>query len=113
MGKIKNGYLVIKNILTKEEQLLLENYTSIQHRFNTKNFDGSGQSDNMDTCFYDDPTMEALLLSKVDLMERATNLKLFPTYSSFSQKAQRWFLVPERLSWQETQVFGKISSRKL
>lgn len=81
MGKIKNGYIVIKNILTKEERLLLEHYTSIQHRFNTKNFDGSGQSDNMDTCFYDDPTMESLLLSKVDLMERATNLKLFPTYS--------------------------------
>lgn len=81
MGKIANGYKVIKNILTKEEQLLLKGYTDIQHRFNTKNFDTMGQSDNMDTCFYEDPLMEALLLSKQSIMEKETNLKLFPTYS--------------------------------
>ena len=81
MGKIKNGYIVIKNILTKEEQLLLQHYTDIKHRFNTKNFDNGGQSDQMDTCYYEDALMEALLLSKQSLMERATNLKLFPTYS--------------------------------
>jgi hypothetical protein len=80
MGKIKNGYKVIKNILNEDELNLLTNYTELYHRFNTKDFDIGGQNNNMDTCVYNDTTFESLLLSKQKRIEQEVGFKLFPTY---------------------------------
>jgi hypothetical protein len=81
MGKIENGYKLIKGFLNKEEVNLLQKYTELYHRFNTSSFDNSGQSETFDTCVYTDPIMDCLLLSKQKRVEEEINLKLFPTYT--------------------------------
>ena len=70
----------INNFLTKEEMNLLQNYCEIVHRINETNFDHN-QNNNGDTCFYGDPIMESLMLSKKSLMELETGKKLLPTYT--------------------------------
>jgi len=81
MDTIKNiKYKLVNNFFTKDELKLLNKYVTIIHRLNTHNFDFK-QSINKDTGFYGDPLMESLLLTKFDLMEKETNLKLHPTYS--------------------------------
>ena len=78
MGELK--YKIVKNFLSPEQVNLFQNYCIIRHRFNTSNFD-SKQNNNSDTYFYADPLMESLMVNKLLLMEKETNLKLFPTYS--------------------------------
>tara|TARA_A100001201_G_C4058731_1_gene192025 strand:- start:265 stop:816 length:552 start_codon:yes stop_codon:yes gene_type:complete len=73
-------YKIIENFLTKEEIELFKNYCEIKHRLNNKNFD-TEQSNTMDTCFYGDPIMDSLLLSKQKIMEKESGKKLLPTYA--------------------------------
>ena len=73
-------YIVVKNILTKEELDLLKSYSRIKHKINFDSFDFYG-SDNFDTMFYGDPVMEALMLQKQEILETETNLELLPTYA--------------------------------
>lgn len=81
MATIKElKYKIIKNFLTKEETELAKKYMIIKHNNNRVDFDFV-QNNNSDTIFYKDPLGEALLLNKKELMEKETNLSLFPTYS--------------------------------
>jgi hypothetical protein len=74
------NYKLIKNFLSKEEINLLSNYCYFKHLNNFDNFDFK-QNNNGDTFFYNDPMVESLLLNKLKLVEKESNLKLFPTYS--------------------------------
>ena len=81
MATIKNfKYKLVKNFLTKEETELAKKYILIKHKNNRIDFDFA-QNNNSDTIFYRDPFGESLLLNKKNLMEKETNLDLFPTYS--------------------------------
>jgi hypothetical protein len=81
MGSIKDlKYKIVKNFLTKEERVLLKDYCRIKHRINFESFD-SHQNDNGDTFFYGDALMESLMINKLDLMQKETNLELLCTYS--------------------------------
>ena len=73
-------YKKIKNFLSTEEIKLLNNYCIIKHKNNISSFDFT-QNNNGDTFFYADPLMSSLLENKLDLMEKETGLKLFPTYA--------------------------------
>ncbi len=80
MDALIKGYKHIKNFLSKEEIDLLTHYSRLKHRTNFTSFD-TEQSDQGDTMFYGDPVTDALLVTKKDLMEKETNLKLLPTYT--------------------------------
>jgi hypothetical protein len=81
MDTIKNyKYKIIKNFLCVEEINLLQIYCDIKHLNNLSNFDNQF-SKTGDTFFYGDPLMESLMANKISLMEKETNLYLFPTYS--------------------------------
>ena len=81
MGTIRDlKYKLVKNFLSKDEINLFKNYCIIQHRNNYHNFDDL-QSDNRDTKYYADPLAESLMLNKLSLMQKETNLELLPTYS--------------------------------
>tara|TARA_R100001509_G_C4879415_1_gene219578 strand:- start:440 stop:988 length:549 start_codon:yes stop_codon:yes gene_type:complete len=81
MGTIKDQkYKIIKNFFDNNEIKVLQKYCTIRHRNNFDQFD-YWQNDNQDTKFYADPLMESFLLTKFDLMEKETNLKLHPTYA--------------------------------
>jgi len=82
MGTLKKDfkYKLIKNFLNKNEINLLKEYCLIRHRNNKDNFDFV-QNNNGDTYFYADPLMESLMINKIELIEKETNLKLFPTYA--------------------------------
>jgi hypothetical protein len=73
-------YKIIKNFLSINEINLLSHYCEMKHRTNLNYFDFN-QSNLGDTYFYGDPTMESLMMSKKDLMEKETNKKLLPTYA--------------------------------
>lgn len=73
-------YKIIKDFLTKEEIELFKHYCEIRHRLNIYNFD-TEQSNTMDSYFYHDAVMDALLLSKQKLMEKESGKKLLPTYA--------------------------------
>ena len=75
-------YKIIKNFLTIEEQKLLSKYCEIKHRLNISSFD-QNQNNNCDTYFYADKIMEALMISKKNIMEKETGIKLLPTYSFY------------------------------
>jgi len=83
MGTIGKNfkYKVINNFLNEDERILLENKCKIDHSLNTTNFDMSKITGNMDTSYYSDYVMEALLKSKLSLIEKETNKNLSPTYS--------------------------------
>lgn len=81
MDTIKDfKYKIIKNFLTFEETALLNNYCRMKHRLNFDSFDVF-QNDNGDTYFYGDPLMESLMISKLNIMEKETGLKLLCTYA--------------------------------
>lgn len=84
MGVIRKDfkYKIIKNFLKEEERQLLLRYCTIQHRLNYNNFDDI-QSQNFDTYFYGDKVMEALMVSKIKLMEKETGRELLPTYAFY------------------------------
>jgi hypothetical protein len=82
MAGLENNfkYKVIKNFLTKDERLLLLDYTRIRHRINIESFDFV-QNNNGDTSFYGDPLMESLMINKRDLIANSIDKKIYPTYS--------------------------------
>ena len=89
MGSLKKDfkYKLVKNFLTKEEQILLRNYCIIRHKKNNSDFD-LVQNSNGDSMFYTDPLMDSLLVNKTSLMEKETGLELFPTYSFWRMSSE-------------------------
>ena len=83
MGSLKNKkYCFVDKFLTLEETKILTDYCRLKHRFNMSDFASpTAQSNNMDSHFYADHAMESLMLNKVNLMEKVTDLELLPTYS--------------------------------
>ena len=81
MGSIKDlKYKVVKNFLTEEETEICKTYSLLKHKNNNSNFDVI-QNNNGDTFLYTDALSETMLLRKLNLMEKETGLKLYPTYS--------------------------------
>jgi len=82
MGTLKKDfkYKIIKNFLSNDEINLLNQYCYIKHKSNTHSFDFN-QNNNGDTYFYGDPLMEALMIQKLNLMQKETGLELYPTYA--------------------------------
>ena len=72
----------IKNFLSKKEVQIYNEYFLIKHKNNTEEFDFV-QNNNGDTFFYADPLTESLLMHKKKIIEKETNLSLYPTYSFF------------------------------
>jgi hypothetical protein len=73
-------YKIIDNFLDKGEVNLLNQYCEIMHRTNTSKFDFR-VCETGDTMCHGDPVFDALLLTKKDIMEKTTGLKLLPTYT--------------------------------
>jgi hypothetical protein len=76
----KNGYIIIKNALSKELCDFVTQYALFDEMQDFKT-DG-GQVPNAHAK-YADPAMEAALLNLHSLMEENTGLELFPTYSFY------------------------------
>ena len=71
------NYKLIKNFFSKEELKVYEKYC-----FNKIDEDKYKiDPDNLSPCWYDDSLMNALLQKKLPLVEKESNLKLFPTYA--------------------------------
>jgi hypothetical protein len=71
-------YKLIKNFFTKEELNILQKYCYNKLDEN-KNYEIDSQS--FSPAWYNDPLMNALLDVKLTLVEKESNLKLFPTYA--------------------------------
>lgn len=76
----KLTYKRINNLLTKEEIALLSDYCKSKHMDNNSKFDFE-QNNNGDTFFYKDFVMQALLKSKKEIFEKATDIKLLEAYT--------------------------------
>ena len=72
------NYKVIKNFFSKEELEVYQKYCYYQLDFN-KNISTDPQT--FSPFWYKDPLMISLLDIKLPLVEKESNLKLFPTYS--------------------------------
>jgi len=81
MGTIRKDFKFkkIKNFLNATEINLLKDYCKIRHRINIDSKDTHVAT--LDTAFYGDPIMEALMLSKKTLVEKEVGLELLPTYT--------------------------------
>ena len=87
MGTLKDfKYKIVRNFLTQDELKLISEYCIIRHRFNHNYFDETNK--NFDTCYYADPIMESLMITKKNLMEKETGLKLLPTYTLWRMYTQ-------------------------
>jgi len=71
-------YKLIKNFFTKEELNIFQKYCYNKLDEN-KDYEIDDQS--FSPCWYVDPLMNALLYTKLPLVEKESNLKLFPTYA--------------------------------
>ena len=82
MGTLKKDfkYKLVKNFLTKKELEIGSYYLHLKHKRNETEFDFD-QSNNADPSFYGDCFIDTLMMKKLNLMEKETGLKLFPTYS--------------------------------
>lgn len=76
MATIKNK--VIKNFFTKEELIILDKYC--YHKVD-QNKDYQIDSQSFSPAWYNDPLMNVLLNLKLPLVEKKSNLNLFPTYT--------------------------------
>ena len=74
-----NKYIYIDNILSNDERRLLFDYVKIFNISNKTNF--CEQCSLGETYKYGDPIADSLLVSKKDIFERASKLKLIETYS--------------------------------
>tara|TARA_R100001591_G_scaffold102829_1_gene109923 strand:+ start:33 stop:557 length:525 start_codon:yes stop_codon:yes gene_type:complete len=72
------NYKVIKNFFSKEELNVYQKYCYNQLDRNT---DIIMDPQSFSPCWYKDPLMISLLDTKLNLVEKESNLKLFPTYS--------------------------------
>ena len=73
-------YKIIKNFLTQEETNLLRDYTILRIRHDDTNAQ-SNKPGVVDLNFYGDPIMESLMIQKLPLMQKETELELLPTYT--------------------------------
>ena len=71
-------YKIIKNFLTKKELKILDKYC--YNKLDT-NKDYQVDQQSFSPAWYDDPLMNAILDIKLPLVEKKSNLKLFPTYA--------------------------------
>ena len=71
-------YKLIKNFFSKEELKILDKYCYNKIDQN-KDYEVDIQS--FSPSWYNDPLMNALLYTKLPLVEKESNLKLFPTYA--------------------------------
>jgi hypothetical protein len=80
----KNGYCVIKNVITDELRDFVTQYALFDEMqdFNSESMQGLAQVPNAHSK-YADPTMEVMLLHLHKTMEENTGLSLFPTYSYY------------------------------
>ncbi len=72
------NYKLIKNFFLKKELEILKKYCYNKLDLN-KDYKLDGQS--FSPAWYQDPLMTAFLETKLPLVEKASNLKLFPTYA--------------------------------
>ena len=72
-------YKIVKNFLSPEERKIGLRYLLLKHKKNTTNFDYK-QNNNLDTYLVRDDFTDALLMEKLNRMEKETGLKLIPTY---------------------------------
>lgn len=75
----KDNYQYVENVLTEEEQALLNNYCKLYHFHNFKEHDFSQCTG--ESFQYACLVMEALLKSKQPLFEKVIGKKILPTYS--------------------------------
>jgi len=82
MGVLKKDfkYKKVSGFLSKDEINLLRQYCVFKHVHNKDTFDFM-QNNNGDTYYYADTVMESLMVNKLKLMEKETNLELLPTYT--------------------------------
>ncbi len=78
IGKDFN-YKIIKNFLSTDEINLLKEFCKIRQRLNIDFKDSKVET--LDTGFYSDPIMEALLINKTKIVQDEVGLELLPTYS--------------------------------
>lgn len=71
-------YKIIKNFFTKEELEILDKYC--YNKLDT-NKDYKIDHDSFSPAWYGDPLMNGILDIKLPLVEKESNLKLFPTYA--------------------------------
>ena len=72
------NYKLIKNFFSKEELEILQKYCYKKLDLN-KDYTLDGQS--FSPAWYNDPLMSSLLETKLPLVEKESNLKLFETYA--------------------------------
>ena len=72
------NYKIIKNFFTKEELNILQKYC---YNKLDDNKDYTIDPQSFSPAWYKDPLMNALLDTKLPLVEKESNLKLFPTYA--------------------------------
>jgi hypothetical protein len=68
-----NKFLKVENFLTKDELVLLKEYTFIAHRSNFHSFDFQNGAD---SGFYGDKIMESLMTIKKDKINQLTEKKI-------------------------------------
>ena len=71
-------YKLIKNFFSEEELKVLDKYC-YNKLDNNKDYNVDSQS--FSPSWYNDPLMNALLQTKLPMVEKESNLKLFPTYA--------------------------------
>ena len=71
-------YKLIKNFFSEEELKVLDKYC-YNKLDNNKDYNVDTQS--FSPSWYNDPLMNALLQTKLSMVEKESNLKLFPTYA--------------------------------
>lgn len=77
----KNGYCVVKNVISQELRDFVTQYALFDEM---QNFNGIGDSQIPKAHYrYADPAMETLLLQIQSTMEKNTGLSLYPTYSYY------------------------------
>jgi len=72
------NYKLIKNFFSKEELIIYQKYCYNKLDLN-KDYTLDNQS--FSPAWYDDPLMTAILDSKLSVVEKESNLKLYPTYA--------------------------------
>lgn len=78
----QNGYIIIKNALSKDNCELLSDYAKLKAKVKPKVHKGNDPLANIHR-EYGDPMMETLLQKFTSIIEQATRLELWPTLSFY------------------------------
>lgn len=92
----QNGYTFVKNAIDERLRDFVTQYAlfdEMQNFMPEKSKDGLGQVPNAHSK-YADPAMESLLLQLLPLMQKETNLELYPTYSYYRVYRKGDILLP-------------------